>query len=142
MSQPEFTGQTKVGKTGFRRLCLIVLGWTCILLGVLGIVLPLLPTTPFLLVALWAFSHSSIRFHNWLYTHKYLGPMVQDWDRFHVIPKKAKILAITMMSASLALIAYKGVLPLWGLIIVGISLSCVAFFIIRCPSVRPVKVPK
>ncbi|MFD2207772.1 YbaN family protein [Kiloniella antarctica] len=142
MSQPEFTGETKVEKSGLRRICLMGLGWVCIFLGVIGIVLPLLPTTPFLLVALWAFSRSSIRFHNWLYTHKYLGPMVQDWNKFRVIPMKAKILAVTMMSASLALVTYKGILPLWGLILVGLSLSCVAFFIIKCPSLRPDKVPE
>ncbi|OUS18848.1 hypothetical protein A9Q97_00120 [Rhodospirillales bacterium 47_12_T64] len=113
------------------------LGWTCILLGVIGVVLPLLPTTPFLLVALWAFSHSSKRFHDWLYTHKYLGPMVQDWNRYRIIPVKAKVLAISMMSASLAFVAYKGVLPLWGLALIGLSLLCVAIFILRCPSHHP-----
>ncbi|WP_299380594.1 YbaN family protein [uncultured Kiloniella sp.] len=140
MSKPDFAESTKLKKTGIRRICLIGLGWICVVLGLIGIVLPLLPTTPFLLVALWAFSHSSERFHNWLYQHHLFGPMVRDWDCYRVIPLKAKALAITMMSASLGYVAYKEVVPLWGLGLVGLCLLCVAVFILRCPSQPPAKI--
>ncbi|KKJ76639.1 hypothetical protein WH95_12625 [Kiloniella litopenaei] len=139
MTNPHFLENTKKKKTGIRRVCLMCIGWICVGLGLIGIILPLLPTTPFLLVALWAFSHSSERFHNWLYQHHLLGPMVRDWDCYRVIPVKAKALAITMMSASLAYVAYKDVVPLWGLGLIGFCLLCVAIFILRCPSRPPAR---
>ena len=55
---------------------LLVLGWVCVVVGIAGVVLPLLPGVPILLIALWAFSKSSKRFHNWLYTHEVYGPAV------------------------------------------------------------------
>lgn len=66
----------QAGKTHF----LIAFGWLCVVLGVIGIFLPLLPTTPFLLVASWAFARSSPRFHYWLMTHKHLGPIISQWQ--------------------------------------------------------------
>ena len=63
-----------------------------------------MPTTVFLLVALWAFSKSSERFRTWLYDHKHLGPPIRDWHEHRVIPARAKIVALAMMAASLAIL--------------------------------------
>lgn len=52
---------------------LMALGWVCVALGIAGLFLPVMPTTVFLLIAAWAFSHSSHRFHRWLYDHPRLG---------------------------------------------------------------------
>ena len=56
------------------------LGWTFFALGLLGTVLPLVPTTPFMLLALWAFSVGSERFHRWLYHHPVFGPPLRRWS--------------------------------------------------------------
>ncbi|PCK07407.1 MAG: hypothetical protein COA42_14440 [Alteromonadaceae bacterium] len=73
-----------------KKLLLLSLGWTCIALGVLGIVLPLLPTTPFILLASWCFARSSDRFHNWLHNHPKLGPIIAMWQSGEGIPIKVK----------------------------------------------------
>ncbi len=86
------------------RYVLIGFGWVCVVLGAVGLVVPGMPTTVFLLVALWAFSKSSERFRIWLYDHKHLGPPIRDWHEHRVIPARAKIVALAMMAASLAIL--------------------------------------
>ena len=61
------------------RVALLALGWICVALGVVGMAIPGLPTTVFLIIALWAFSRSSHRFHDWLYAHPHLGPPLRAW---------------------------------------------------------------
>lgn len=68
--------------------------------GVVGIVLPLLPTTPFVLLAAFCFSRGSERCEQWLLTHHRFGPLVQDWRTQRAVPLRAKQLAITMMALS------------------------------------------
>lgn len=82
------------------RWWLFAIGWIMIALGVIGIAIPGMPTTVFLIAAVWAFSKSSIRFQMWLWDHRVLGPPVQAWYQYRVIPVRAKILAVAMMFAS------------------------------------------
>ena len=88
------------------RWLLLLLGWLMVLLGIIGIVVPGMPTTVFLIAAVWAFSRSSLRFQRWLWLHPLFGPPVKNWYRHRVIPLKAKILAVGMMSTSLTIMAY------------------------------------
>ena len=78
-----------------------LLGWGFFALGALGVFLPVLPTTPFMLLALWAFARSSERFHQWLYHHRLFGPPLQRWEEYRVIPRGAKVFALSMMAVSL-----------------------------------------
>lgn len=82
------------------RWLLLAFGCANVGLGVLGVFLPGLPTTVFLLIALWAFSRSSSRFHAWLWNHPRLGSPIRDWHTHQVIPRKAKWLAVLTMAAS------------------------------------------
>ncbi len=68
-----------------------------VVLGLIGVVLPLLPTTPFLLLAAFFFSRSSERFHQALLNNRYFGQIIRDWEEGGVIPFKAKTLSTTMM---------------------------------------------
>ncbi|MCH7711002.1 MAG: YbaN family protein, partial [Proteobacteria bacterium] len=103
-------GETGAGAAGEAepRVCapvrygLMALGWVNIGLGVLGMFLPVMPATVFLLIALWAFSRSSRRFHRWLYTHPTQGRTLRDWHSHRVIPLRVKILAVSMMTVSLS----------------------------------------
>jgi uncharacterized membrane protein YbaN (DUF454 family) len=82
---------------GTKRIIFIILGWLCLVLGVFGIFLPILPTTPFALLAAYFFSKSSKSLHAWLLSQKHLGPLIKDWERFGVIRVRAKILATVTM---------------------------------------------
>jgi hypothetical protein len=88
------------------RLALAGLGWMCLTLGVVTLFLPLLPTTVFLLVALWALSQSSAPGYRWLREHPRLGPTMREWDDHGVIPPRAKVLAITGLISSEAVIGF------------------------------------
>jgi uncharacterized membrane protein YbaN (DUF454 family) len=80
-----------------KKIFYLILGHLCLILGIIGAFLPILPTTPFLLLAAFLYSKSSTRLHNWILSHKYLGPPLKDWQERGVIGVKAKILASTMI---------------------------------------------
>jgi uncharacterized protein len=75
----------------------LALGWLSLGLGFVGVFLPVLPTTPFVLLAAFFFSKSSERMHRWLLAHRVFGPLVRDWQSHGVIRPKAKWLATAMM---------------------------------------------
>lgn len=81
----------------FRKPLYMAAGFTALLLGAIGVVLPLLPTTPFVILAAFFFSKGSKRVHLWLLSQKTFGPMIQAWEQDRVIPYKAKLLSTTMM---------------------------------------------
>ncbi len=108
-------------------------GLLCVALAMLGVVLPLLPTVPFLLLAAFFFAKSSSRLHNWLLTHRLFGPMIEDWQRSGAIRPAAKKAATVSVAAvfgiSLILSA-----PPYVLIIQAIVLSAVLTFIWTRPN--------
>lgn len=113
---------------------LLALGWLAVLFGIIGIFIPGLPTTPFLLVALWAFSKTSKKFHDWLINHPKLGPPLRDWQMHGVIPVNAKIFAFVMMTISLLWVIF-GIADDWILpSILGGCLLLPAIFILTRPS--------
>lgn len=79
------------------RAVLLVAGFLFVGLAALGVVLPLLPTTPFLLLAAACFARSSARFYRALLGNRIFGPLIRDWREHGAIPRRAKILAITVM---------------------------------------------
>ncbi|WP_245814135.1 YbaN family protein [Cystobacter ferrugineus] len=120
----------------FRSL-FMALGFVCVGLGMLGAVLPLLPATPFLLIALWAFSRSSPRFHHWLYTHPHFGPRLQEWKQYGTVPVKVKASAISAMGVSFALMAFVMRVK-WPVLAVSGSLMLIgAAYILSRPSRPP-----
>ncbi|MBM0141543.1 hypothetical protein ALQ53_01533 [Pseudomonas cannabina] len=88
------------------RYLLAAVGWLSVALGVIGIFLPVLPTTPFLLLAAACFARSSPRFYHWLINHRQLGPWIRDDLEGNGIPLKGKVYAIGMMWASISLSCY------------------------------------
>ena len=79
----------------------LTLGCICTGLGLVGAFLPIMPTTPFLLVAVWAFSRSSLRLRNWLYHHPRYGASIRSWFEHGEISVRVKIISITAMSLSI-----------------------------------------
>lgn len=115
-----------------KRILYLMLGWFSLITGIIGIFLPLLPTTPLVLLAAWCFSKSSERFHTWLIEHKIFGPIINDWQSSDGIPKKARNRAIVFMWAGMAISIFI-VSRIWatiGLVFVGL---CVTTYLLRLP---------
>lgn len=114
------------------RWAMIAFGWANVALGAIGIVLPGLPTTVFLLIALWAFSKSSERFQLWLWTHPRFGPPIRNWHMHQVISRRAKAFAALMMTASFtyvaAFVATDWVLPA---LLAGVMIPAAAYILTR-----------
>ena len=127
------TSVNRKDRIGLRRLTYLALGYTCLGLGLVGAFLPLLPTTVFLLIAAWAFSRSSERWHRWLLEHPRFGPAVRAWEAHRAMPRRAKRLAYAALAVSYTLTA--GVLgPFSGVAVVtGLCLTGVAVYIAQMP---------
>lgn len=82
------------------RLVYLCLGWLMVATGIVGAFLPVLPTTPFLLLALWCFSRSSPKLEAWLLAHPRFGPSLRAWRQHGAIARRAKIAALCAMAAS------------------------------------------
>lgn len=127
----------KEGTNPRLRPLFLAIGVVCVGLGGLGAFLPLLPTTPFLLIALWAFSRSSERFHRWLYTHPRFGPRLQAWHEYGVVPVRVKVSAISAMLVSLGLMAFVARVK-WPLLAVAAAVMLVgATYVLSRPSRPP-----
>jgi len=98
-----------------------------------GVALPLLPTTPFLLVAAFAFARSSPRMHAWLVEHAVFGPFINDWRDHGAISVRAKIWAVVSMVAVFGLSILLDA-PIIVLSVQAVVLSVVALFILSRPS--------
>lgn len=82
------------------RTLLLAIGWLSVILGIIGIFLPVLPTAPLILLAAFCFSRGSERLEAWMLNHRRFGPMIHDWRRNRSVPLRAKQLATVMMAAS------------------------------------------
>lgn len=80
-----------------KKLILLLCGWICLALGAAGVVLPLLPTTPFVLLAAWCFSQGSERLHDALLRSKLFGPTIKNWQAHHAISLRAKAISTAVM---------------------------------------------
>ena len=116
-----------------RRLAWLYLGGLCVVLGAIGVIVPLLPTTIFMIIAAYAFARSSTRLHHWLITHRVFGPLINNWNEHGVISVRAKWMSSLSMLIVIGLSVYFNA-PRTIVIIQVIVLSCVAAFLWTRPS--------
>ncbi|MDX9842940.1 MAG: YbaN family protein [Aquabacterium sp.] len=109
MSTPEsaLSSDRLSARVRLKRTLLVGAGLLSLVLGLLGAVLPGLPTTPFVLLAAACFAKASPRLHQWLVQHRWLGPMVRDWEAHHTLPLRIKWLASGMMALMVGVSAWQ-----------------------------------
>ena len=112
------------GRTGFR-----LLAYTSIALAAFGVVLPLLPTTPFVLLAAWAASKGSPAFADWLDNHRTFGPAIENWRSRRAIPRQGKWLACVMLCVSWSVLFIAGAAPV-VLVVTGLMISGLACYLL------------
>lgn len=117
------------------QLFLITAGTVCVVLGIIGLFLPLIPTTPFLLLASACYLRGSKRMHAWLLSHGKLGGYIRNFEQGNGIPRQAKIFTIATLwlsiVMSLFLLDY-----LWVRIALLLIASTVTIWLIRLPTLR------
>ena len=101
-------------------------------IGLVGALVPLLPTVVFMLLAAFCFARGSRRLHDWLLTHRQFGPPIRDWRENGAIRRPAKRMAIAAIALSFAFSAGLGVKP-WVLGLQALALGAVSIFILTRP---------
>ena len=127
--------KTNQHKSPTVRWLFLILGWLFFVLGIIGVLLPVMPTAPFILLAAGCWARSSRRFHFWLINHKYFGKFIRDWEDRHAVPFYGKVLATIMMIISTTMLFYR--LPadtMWMAWLVATVCSGVAVYLFRLPN--------
>ncbi|MBT6149457.1 MAG: YbaN family protein [Gemmatimonadetes bacterium] len=118
------------------RILLLIAGTLALLLALLGIFLPLLPTTPFLLLAAWCYARSSARFHQLLLTNRWFGPYLRNYQQGRGMPARARWITLIMLWSAI-LLAAAFVAPLWWsrLLLIAIATG-VTIYLRRLPTLQ------
>jgi uncharacterized membrane protein YbaN (DUF454 family) len=124
-----------------RSLLYVAGGWACVGLAVIGAILPVIPTTPFLLVASWCFYRGSPRIHAWLHRSRWFGPTLDDWHHYHGIRRSLKHRAILMVLAVVITTLFFNALP-WYLQYLTIALVAYGLYTIWTVPTLPDDAPR
>lgn len=122
----------KVPLAALMRWFYLALALIFLLLGIIGVFLPVLPTTPFILLAAWAAARSSPRLLNWLEVHTVFGPMIRDWRRGGVVRRRSKWIATIVMAAS-GIYLLLSPHPRWAAVLAISIMTTVAIWLWRRP---------
>lgn len=106
----------------FYKYFLIALGWCFVAMGIIGIFVPIWPTTIFFILAAWCFAKSSDKFYNWLINHPRFGKFIRDYREHRGMPLKAKIIAVTMVIVAIGSSVFFFTQTMWvRILLVGIA---------------------
>lgn len=134
MPQRDFSHETHLHTRRSVRVILIATGLLLTAVGVAGVVLPLLPGMPFLILAAACFARSSDRFYNWLLNHRIMGPPLHAWRNHRQIPRWVKPRAIVAVLVAFGLSSWLALDEAWMRLAWFALGLCVALFIARLPS--------
>jgi len=130
MNQGTQSSQTKIRKHKITRILLLIAGSISLFLGVIGIFLPILPTTPFLLLTAACYMRSSERMYNWLLNNKWFGEYIKNYQTGRGIPLKTKILAISTLWITILISMFFMITRVSGINATGILIIRVILLII------------
>lgn len=120
----------------------LILGILSLVVGIVAIFLPVVPTTPFIILAAYLFSKSSDRLHDWMLNHKIMGPPIRSWREHGVVPIQAKLLATVLVAISISMAVFVVKAPPWGLASMGVFFAGLLTFLWTRPSKpRPKDIP-
>jgi uncharacterized protein len=128
--------ETKKNDTGtFRRYLYLIVGSLALGAGVLGVFLPILPTTPFVLLAAWCFLRSSNKLYMWVVNNETFGPTVKNYQEGKGITQKTRIRAIVMMWAAISVSVYFFVSNLYVIALMYLIAISVSLYLYRLPTI-------
>ena len=125
-----------------KRILWLSAGIICVALGIVGAVLPILPTTPFMLLATFCFAKSSKRLHGWLVNHPRFGPAIKNWHEHGAISKTAKIGALLTMAVVLILGLVLSLKPILLIVQASVMVGAATFILTRPSPPSPKITPK
>ena len=117
------------------RITALILAYFFLALAMIGVVLPGLPTVPFLLLTAWFAARGSERLHRWLYSHPHFGQLLIDWEQQGAVSRTSKVMAVVLMAVSW-LIMYSRVPQWWVMGVITLIFVCVSAFLISRPEPR------
>ncbi len=121
---------------GWKRVLYLASAFLLLAVAVLGIVLPVVPTTPFLLLASWFLIRSSPALHRWLHQTRLFGPFLRDWDRYHGVRLHVKVTAVAMVIAAVGLsLAFGDLRTASKIVLVALGLVGLVV-VLRLPVIR------
>lgn len=118
-------------------MLLISSGMVSVILGVLGMFIPVLPTTPFLLLAAYCFSHSSERFYNWLINNRCCGEYIRNYREGKGIPVRQKIITIILLWLMIGFTIWQYVNSLWLILVLFLIAVLVSIHILKIRTFKP-----
>jgi uncharacterized membrane protein YbaN (DUF454 family) len=116
------------------RVMLIGAGLVCTALGAVGILLPGLPTTPFLLLAAFCFSRSSERFHRWLLSHRWLGTYIRNFEEGQGMSRRDKAITLVTMWVTIGITTAFFIPLVWGQVALLLIAAGVSVYLLRLPT--------
>jgi hypothetical protein len=121
--------------TSTRKALFTWAGHACVALGLAGVFVPLMPTTPFLLLAAACYVRGSERHYRWLLNHRLLGPFLRNYREKRAIPRRAKLAALALMWGSITLTAWRVDRPVVTAVLIAVAAG-VSVFLLRVPTLR------
>jgi len=133
MEQQDYSHEVEFHSSTTFRVILVCLGTAFVIIGVIGIFLPILPTTPFMLLAAWCYARSSSRFYNWIMNNKVFGPIIWEWRKYRSIPRRAKRTAMILMPGTFAISIFFFVPIFWVQLMLAVFCLIMLIFLWRIP---------
>ncbi|WP_061224488.1 YbaN family protein [Leptospira weilii] len=134
MEKKDYSDEVRLHRSKTIRFLLFIAGSVSLILGIIGIFTPILPTTPFLLLSAACYARASYRFYNWLMNNRYFGSYIRDWRIHKTIPLRAKIIAISMIFLTIGTSVFFFIPLLAVKILVSLIGILVVIYLIRVPT--------